>query len=76
MNPTEITQKQVDRYRQMTGEQRLLIALNLHEMSCEIARDGIRGRFPDATPEMVETKLRERLRQAYPSQLAGVVSHD
>jgi len=76
MNPTEITQKQVDRYRQMTGEQRLLIALNLHEMSCEIARDGIRGRFPDATPEMVETKLRERLRQAYPSQLAEVVSHD
>lgn len=76
MNPTEITQKQVDRYRQMTGEQRLLIALNLHEMSCEIARDGIRGRFSDATPEMVETKLRERLRQAYPSQLAGVVSHD
>jgi len=76
MNPTEMTQKQVDRYRQMTGEQRLLIALNLHEMSCEIARDGIRGRFPDATPEMVETKLRERLRQAYPSQLAEVVSHD
>jgi len=76
MNPTEITQKQVDRYRQMTGEQRLLIALNLHEMSCEIARDGIRGRFPDATPEMVETKLRERLRQAYPPQLMEVVSHD
>ncbi len=62
MNPTEFTQKQVDRYRQMTGEQRLMIALNLHEMSCEIARDGIRGRFPNATPEMVETKLRERLR--------------
>jgi len=76
MNPTEMTQKQVDRYRQMTGEQRLLIALNLHEMSCEIARDGIRGRFPDATPEMVETKLRERLRQAYPPQLMEVVSHD
>jgi len=76
MNPTEITQKQVDRYRQMTGEQRLLIALNLHEMSCEIARDGIRGRFPDATPDIVEAKLRERLRQAYPSQLTEVVSHD
>ncbi len=54
--PSEFSQQQIERYRQMTGEQRLLIALNLHEMSCEIARDGIRARYPNATPETVEMK--------------------
>ena len=34
--------KQIERYRQMTGEQRLTIALELHEMACDIARAGIR----------------------------------
>jgi len=65
VTPAEFTQQQIQRYRQMTGEERLLIALNLHEMSCEIARDGIRGHYPNATAEFVELKLHERLRQAY-----------
>ena len=63
MTPGEFSQLQIELYRQMTGEERLLIALNLHEMSCEIARDGIRGRYPNASPEEVEIKLHERLRQ-------------
>lgn len=71
MTPTEFTQQQIERYRQMTGEQRLLIALNLHEMSCEIARDGIRGRYPNATPELIESKLHERLRHAYPASVTA-----
>ena len=37
--------KQITRYRQMTGEQRLAVALDLHEMSCDIAREGIRHSF-------------------------------
>jgi hypothetical protein len=45
----------------MTGEQRLNIALGLHELSCEVARDGIRAQFPGATLEEVEQKLRERI---------------
>lgn len=65
MTPTEVAQYQIERYRQMSGEERLLIGLNLHEMSCEVARDGIRGRYPNATPEMVEAKLRERLQRTY-----------
>ena len=65
MTPSDFTQQQIRHYRQMSGEQRLLIALNLHEMSCEIARDGIRARYPDAQPERVEELLRERLRQTY-----------
>jgi len=34
--------KQTERYRQTTGEQRLAVALELHELSCEIARESIR----------------------------------
>ena len=76
MTPTEFTQQQIERYRQMTGEERLLIALNLHEMSCEIARDGIRGRYPNATPQLVESKLHERLRQTYQSAAPEEMAHD
>ena len=46
--------KQIERYRQMTGEQRLKIALDLHEMSCNIAREGIRRQNPKADATEVE----------------------
>ena len=61
MNAEAALEKQIELYRQMTGEQRLNIALGLHELSCEVARDGIRAQFPEATPEEVEQKLRERI---------------
>jgi hypothetical protein len=61
MNPEAALEKQIQRYRQMTCEERLLIGLRLHELSCEVARDGIRAQFPDATAEQVEEKLRARL---------------
>ena len=48
----------------MTGEQRLAIALELHEMSCEIAREGIRRQNPQADPAEVERLLRRRLELA------------
>jgi hypothetical protein len=57
--------KQIERYRQMTGEQRLQIALDLHEMSCNIAREGIRHQHPNATDNEVEDFLRDRLKLAY-----------
>lgn len=57
-------QKQIERYRQMTGEQRLAIALELHETSCEIAREGIRRQHPDADAPEVERRLRQRLELA------------
>lgn len=56
--------KQVARYRQMTGEQRLAIALELHEMSCNIARAGIRRQNPDADDAEVERLLRRRIELA------------
>ena len=54
--------KSVARYRQMTGEQRLAIALDLHEMSCDIAPEGIRRSHPEAAE--VEQLLRRRLELA------------
>ena len=56
--------KQIDRYRSMTGEQRLEIALKLHELSCEIAREGIRRQHPQADATEVERLLRRRIELA------------
>ena len=54
-------ERQVQLYRRMTGEQRLAIALELHEVSCEIAREGIRLRHPEASAKEVERLLRRRI---------------
>ena len=64
MNAAMALDKQIERYRQMTGEQRLKIALDLHEMSCDIARAGIRRQHPAANETEVEKFLRARLNLA------------
>ena len=64
MTPDEALEEQIRRYRQMTGEERLLIALRLHELSCDVAREGIRRQFPGAASEEVERHLRRRLELA------------
>jgi len=61
MTAATALEKQIQIYRRMTGEQRLAIALNLHEMSCEIAREGIRRQHPEASPKEVERLLRRRI---------------
>ena len=61
MNAATALDKQIERYRQMTGEQRLKIALDLHEMSCNIARAGIRRQHPEANETEVERLLRQRI---------------
>ena len=65
MSPETALEKQIEIYRRMNGEERLLIGLRLHELSCEIARDGIRAQFPTANATQVEEKLKQRLRLAY-----------
>jgi hypothetical protein len=57
-------EKQIECYRRMSGEQRLAIALDLHEKSCEIAREGIRRQHPEANADEVERLLRHRLELA------------
>jgi len=61
MNPHAALEEQIARYRRMTGEQRLGIALSLHELACDVAREGIRSRRPNADDAEVERLLRSRL---------------
>jgi Rv0078B-related antitoxin len=64
MTAAAALKKQIECYRRMSGEQRLAIALDLHEMSCEIAREGIRRQHPEANADEVERLLRYRLELA------------
>jgi len=64
MNPADALNEQIERYRRMTGEQRLGIALQLHELSCNVAREGIRHQNPHANEAEVERLLRQRLELA------------
>jgi hypothetical protein len=64
MSPQAALDAQISRYREMTTEQRVLTALRLHELACEMARLGIRRQHPDAEPKEVERLLHERLELA------------
>lgn len=64
MTAAAALEKQIECYRRMSGEQRLAIALDLHEMSCEVAREGIRRQHPGANADEVERLLRHRLELA------------
>lgn len=61
MTAATASEKQIGQYRGMTGEQRLAVALDLHEMSCDIAREGIRRQNPKADSDEVERLLRQRI---------------
>jgi hypothetical protein len=61
MTPQAALDFQIKRYREMSGEERLAIALDLHELSCDIAREGIRAQHPGADDKEVERLLRCRL---------------
>ena len=64
MNPQQALEKQIELYRAMTREERVGIALRLHEMACEMARLGIRRQHPSASAGEVEALLRQRLASA------------
>jgi hypothetical protein len=61
MTPEDAAERQIELYRAMTGEQRLKIALDLHEFVCNVSRAGIRRQFPDADAGEVERHLRRRI---------------
>ena len=67
MTPEAALDRQIQLYRAMTGEQRLAIALDLHQFSCDIAREGIRHQFPQADEAEIERRLRRRIEAARPS---------
>jgi hypothetical protein len=64
MNAAAALKKQIECYRRMTGEQRLAIALDLHQLACDIAREGIRQQHPKASAAEVERLLHHRLELA------------
>ena len=64
MKPAAALAAQIERYRAMTGEERLAIALDLHEMACDVAREGIRAQHPAADSQEVERLLRARIELA------------
>jgi Rv0078B-related antitoxin len=61
MTPQAALDAQIEKYRAMTGEERLKLALDLHELSCEIARAGIRYQHPQASGDEVERLLQARI---------------
>lgn len=64
MTPEAALERQINRYRGMTGEERLRIGLELHELACNLAREGIRSQFPEADEAEVDRRLRQRLELA------------
>jgi hypothetical protein len=64
MTPEAALARQIERYRGMSGEERLKIALDLHAFACDIAREGIRHQFPNADEAEIEHRLRQRLEAA------------
>jgi hypothetical protein len=64
MTATAAGERQIESYRQMTGEQRLAVALELHELSCDVAREGIRRQHPGAKADEIERHLHARLKLA------------
>jgi hypothetical protein len=61
MTPEAALRRQIERYRSMTGQERLQIALELHALACDLAREGIRHQFPLASEAEVDQQLRRRL---------------
>jgi hypothetical protein len=74
MNPERALNEQIERYQRMTGEQRLAIALELHELSCNVSREGIRHQNPYADEAEVEHLLRRRLELANSEKQASEIT--
>lgn len=64
MTPQKALEAQILRYRAMTREERVAIALRLHELACEMSRLGIRRQHPGASEAEVQRLLRQRLELA------------
>ncbi len=64
MNAEAALNRQIEAYRQMSGQRRLEIALELHDLACHLSRVGIKLRHPDADDEEVERQLRAILQMA------------
>ena len=64
MDPESALALQIAHYQHMTGEERVALALELHEFACDLARAGIRAQHPSADASQIERLLRQRLEVA------------
>ena len=72
MTAARALEKQIERFRQMTGEQRLAVALELHEMSCEVARvKESAGNIPKTDADEIERLLHRRIELARAERMSG-----
>jgi hypothetical protein len=61
MSSEALLEVQIEPYRNMTGEQRLKIALDMHMEWCNESCDAIRRQHPHADEQMVLQLLREQI---------------
>jgi Rv0078B-related antitoxin len=61
VSPEAATEMQIERYRRMTGEERMKLGFDLFRLACDVARAGICSQHPDADEAEVERLLKERL---------------
>jgi hypothetical protein len=54
-------QKQLQVFRQMTGEQRLALALEMWRTACDVPRAGIRAQHPEFSAAQVEREIARRI---------------
>lgn len=68
----EINAEQIQRYRQMTGEQRLRIGLGLFETAVNVAREAVRRQLPNENEQTIEREVQKRIRIGYELQQRDV----
>jgi hypothetical protein len=64
----EMDDLQMNRYRQMSGEERLRIGLGLFESAVDVAREAVRHQFPNADKRTIEYEVQRRIRIGYEIQ--------
>lgn len=64
MTPQAALDYQIKRYREMSGEERLAIALEMHEHECDLVRASIQAQHPDVERSEVERLFRRRISAA------------
>jgi hypothetical protein len=71
MTAAAALEKLIVLYRRMTGEERLAVVLDLHELSYDIAREGICHQHPEANADEVERLLHRRIELSRDSEMIG-----
>ncbi len=61
MTPEDGLRMQIECYRRMTPQERLLASFRLYQLSKTLARQGVKTQHPDWNEERVEAELLRRI---------------